>query len=497
MQYSQAPEPFNVKVMDVEQYIQVNQLNPVTSLSIYEPSSTTFNERGLFSEEIFGPVASEKRLYQLGYIELNCEIIAPVLFKNLMKLSSLYEEVFLGKTVVRFDPVLKNFVRYTQEDGAPVPDHVGTGFSYFLRYHPELEHAKSPSDERETRIQILDKYKDISIYRQYLVLPAGLRDLTPEEGRLVQDDVNSLYRQLLSYTMAIPKNSKSSLFDPVRVNIQLKAIEIYEYLENILTGKRGFIQGAYGRRRVAMGTRNVITASSYNTLTPDHPQAHQHNETKIGLFQTLRGLQPIVTHWVKNAFIRPVLGEGDTPEVALTDKISLKLKYVTLTAKELNRMTGVDAIENWSNKFANSHIRNQPISLETDTGESYYLCLIYDTYKEISIVRSIDDAKNMLGDKFNPKYLRPVTWGDVFYLCTANAAEGRHVFITRYPVTLDGSCYPSKIHLVTTSPGRVVYLRDLLSDTLTKQYPQYPIFSNFWDDAISPAADKLAGLGGD
>lgn len=491
LEYSSLNEPFNIRVMDVDAYIQNNNIPPVTSLAIDMPSSSEFHVKGLFSEEIFGAVGNPERLIQFGYIELNTTILAPIVYKNLIKLSKLYHEIMAGKAYAVFDDATKDFVRAYDTKANQNAD---TGYTFFMKHFPELEIPSSPSDARKTRINIIDKYRTIAQYRRILVLPAGLRDYTIDEnGVPVQDDINKLYRTLMGYAFGMPAtNTENPVYDTIRYNIQEKVMEIYTYIEDINTGKKGFLQGTYGSRRVALGTRNVITAGTYDTLTPDDPQTLQHNETKVGIFQTLKGLQPVVIHHFKEVFVDPILGDGSTTKIPLTDPKTYKLTMSDVSQKELDRFTSTEAIENWIRKFKNKNIRETPIKID-----GKYLIMVYDTGKEISLFRNIDDVKSALGFKPDMKNVRPVTWAEAFYLAATLASENRHVFITRYPVIGDTSTYPSKIHLVSTEPGRVVTFRDLLSNTLSRTFPNYPVLGNPYTDSVIVHSGRLGGLDGD
>lgn len=489
--------PFNIQVMDVDDFIRRKGLRQVQALNIKAPSSPTFHPEGLFSEEIFGQIGTPARLVTLGYVEINCGIIAPVMFKNLVKLSANYEEIMAGRMYATFDPVNKDFVPVTGDPEAV--EDADTGFSFFLSHFGDLEFTLTPSYVREGRIEVLDKYRDRGVYRRIPVLPAGLRDLEQDGGRLSQDDINKLYTALISLSFQIPPLSTSTLYDGVRYAIQKKVVEIYEYLENIQTGKKGFIQGGYGSRRIAGGTRNVITAADYAALTPDDPQAHRPDETKVGLFQTMKGMQPLVVHHFTTAFITPIFGTADTNVFPLVNMKTFDLEYTELDSQEILRFVGPDAVDTLINRMKNPEIRDRAILLTNTEGKRYALCLVYDQGDRISLFRSMSDLRAALGDEaaIDLSKIRPITWWEAFYMATYNAAHDKFCFITRYPVIEDGSCYPTRVHITTTAPARVVKLHDLLSGQDVRQYPQYPILGNAYCDTVVPHSSRLAGLGAD
>lgn len=489
----QTTTPFNVELLDVQRFIDNHGVRPIISLAIYEPSSSVYKSDGLFSEEIFGLRGSNERLITFGYIALNTRILQPVIYKNLIKLASLYEEIMSGASYAIFDEVNQNFRRCADPEHHP---EAGTGYSFFLTHLPDLVLTRNTSRQRSDRIDMIEKYRDRLFCTNFLVLPAGLRDLEEEQGTLTTDDINKLYQTLLSMSFAIPPGAISSIYDGLRFQIQKRTVEIYDYIENILTGKNGFIQGTWGHRNIALGTRNVITATSYATMTPNDPQTIQPDETKIGLFQTMKAIQPVVVHYVRAVFFDQIFGH-DTHLVPLTDPDTLTLTYRELSAQELNRFDNPAAIENWISRFRNIDVRNTPVTIIDRLGKMFYLLMVYDEGDQISLFRNIDDFRTVRGGEIDRKKIHPITWLELFYLATVNAARDKHVFITRYPVIQDESCYPTKIHLCTTIPSRTVTLRNTVTGEAILTYPEYPILGKPYLDSVQVGTSRLMGLGGD
>ena len=486
--------PFNVTLLDVNNFIRSHFVKQVTSLSIYSPSSNTFSETGLFSEEIFGNLGSTDRMITHGNIVPNTNILQPLIYKNVVKLAALYEEIISGSAYAIFDEETKNFIRCNDPENN---SSCGTGFTFFMSHFHKIEFERNESFTRSDRIKIIEKYKDILFCNKLLVLPAGLRDLEESQGTVTTDDINKLYQTLLSYSFSIPPGATSTIYDSVRYSIQKKFVEIYDYIDNILTGKRGFIQGTWGHRRVALGTRNVITAATYATMTPNDPQTIQPDETKLGLFQTMKALQPIVVHHVRTTFIEPIFGH-ESSLVPLIDPKTFELAYRELSDSEISKYQKPEAIEDWISKFQNLDIRNRPITIHCNEDErDYFLLMVYDDGDKISLFRSLNEFTKVSGRIIDKKKVRPLTWVEMFYMATFNAAENKHVFITRYPVIQDESCYPTKIHLCTTIPSRIVELVDIASNRVILNYPEYPILGKPFIDAVQVGTARLRGLGGD
>lgn len=488
-------KPFNVQIMDARRFVTENRCMPVTSFFIKEPSSQEFHKDGMFSETIFGQIGTEDRLFTFGYIALNTEVLNPFMFKQIVKLGALYDEIASGKAYAEWDPIRQDFKRY---DGDPAKNNAAqTGYAFFLEHYHEIKFSETPSDQRDARIMLVDKYRSLSLTDVVPILPAGLRDIEVEDGRMTQDDVNKLYISLLAQASSIPPGSKSYVYDNIRYSVQKKLVQIHEYFIDLLDDKRGFFQGSYGRRKIALGTRNVITAANYTMSDPDDKQALGPNETKVGLFQTMKAFTPLTIHHFKRAFSDPIFGSGDTYRVALTDPDTLELSYFDMNIDDITSYTSVEGIQKWINRFENTDVRELPMMTRDKSGKKLYVCLVYDDGDQISLCRSFTDLQRRIPDADKSK-LRCITWAEAFYLITFAAIQNKHMYVTRYPVTEDGSVYPSKIHLMTTDPGRVVKLFDLILEQDTIEYPQYPILGKKrYVDSMILDTSRLAGLGAD
>lgn len=490
-------DPVNLGIMNVDEFIFNNRVMPVTETLIMEPSTNLFHENGLYSETIFGQIGSPERMLRFGYIELNAQIFNPKIFKIIVQLGSLYKDIMSGSTYAIFDPVAKDFKRIVG-DPLDTPE-ADTGFSFFMKHFNELSFKTTASSRRDERIEVIQQYKDSALITRYLVEPAGLRDIVNDSsGRLVQDDINKLYTSLILYTRSIPKGSQSPLYDTVRYKIQCTAQEIFEYLENFLDGKRGFIQGSFARRKVAMGTRNVITAAPFLASSPEDPQLLKADEVMVGVYQTIKGLQPFTKYALNAIFINPIMKADVVAKVALTDAKTFKLTYTSIPASERDKWTSDEGVEKIINSFRNTDLRSKPVLIKDDEGKDYALMLVYDEGDEIALCRTIDDLNEKWPRPVDKSKLRPITYIEMFYLIAETISQGKHGMVTRYPVIEQGSSYVAKLHIVPTSPSRSVKVIDLLAPEFEPALiKQYPILGATYMDAMMLHPSKLGGLGAD
>ena len=140
-------DALNLSVMDVDTFITKNNIQEVTSPFIHVPSSPAFDPDGIFSESIFGAIASQMRLIRHGYISLNCHVFHPIIFQNLIAIKRFYGEIMSGKSYAKWDPEIKDFVRANEsEEGAD------TGYSFFLSHFNQINFSTNESLKRNDKV---------------------------------------------------------------------------------------------------------------------------------------------------------------------------------------------------------------------------------------------------------------------------------------------------------------------------------------------------------
>ena len=120
-------DPLNIALLDLDALIKAENLKEVTSEFIRESSSNRFHPEGLFSEEIFGEIASQKRQLTCGYIKLNCRVFHPVIFQNLKAIKRFYIEIMAGTSYAVWNPEEGDFEHALESER-----NAKTGMSFFL-----------------------------------------------------------------------------------------------------------------------------------------------------------------------------------------------------------------------------------------------------------------------------------------------------------------------------------------------------------------------------
>ena len=488
-------DPLKLRLMDVDEKIAREDILEVTSSFIRESSSTEFHQDGLFSEYIFGEIASPDRLSRHGFINLKTRVFHPRVFKIICKLKAFYKEVMSGRSYAIFDPTEKDFIKASEED--PKAD---TGYSFFISHFHKIEFKSTGSITRDTKIDVLKKFKDQIFITKYLVIPAGLRDVDIEDARNTSEEINKIYSGLLNMSRALPdEEDESPIFDVIKMGIQNKTVAVYEYIHNIISGKNGFLQRKYGARNIAMGTRNVISAANMSVKSAESNHMIKRGETQLPLFQGMKAFQPTIVFQLKTMFFSQVLSDG-AASVPLINPKTLDLQYVEVDAKIKDKFITSAGIGTQINTYRDKATRHLPVTVKGVDDVGYYLFLTYREGNKVFLVRSKSDLERLLEEnnlKFDKKKLYPLTRIEMFYMATYYATIDKHVLITRYPITGADSIYPSKVHLITTNPSDEVILVAPSDINAGLSLPHWPQRGKDGTDSTVLHPSMLAALGGD
>lgn len=479
--------PFNISLLRPTKQI-VSKLKPVTVLDSFAGSGSTFHPEGLFSIEIFGRIGSEARDVTFSYVDLRVQIFHPEIYLNLIRLKSLYAGIMSGKQFAIWDPEQKDFF--------PADNRLGeTGFAFFLRHWKEIVFKRTNSDERNLRIALIEKFKEEALMDKHLVMPAGLRDLEfKNNDQTSEDEINDLYRRLITISNTVTvldESVASAALNGPRWGLQHAAVEIYQLIKKMLSGKKGWLQGKWGRRRTVLGTRNVITAMDPSGDFVDATYALEVTDSWVGFAQTLRGALPLTLHALKTGWLSQVFYEN-AETATLVNPSTLKPEQVELTPEDIDLYVTRPGLERLINRFFERSNRNRPITIN-----GYYLGLIYIDDKSFKIFNDIDQ----LPAEMDRNNVHPLTLADLLFVSTYRHYKKLTGLITRYPVTGAGSTYPTFFKVRTTSNSTAKQeLGDdwgsLGSEYFTHAFPNRDP-NAVWQDAISPHIVRLGLLGAD
>lgn len=478
-------QPFNIGLYLPSGSKPVQNLRRISVMDIFSGMTKNFHPDGLFSTEIFGKVGDVRRSRVFGYIDLQISVFHPVYFRTLTDLKELYGGIMSGKEYAIYDHQTNDFIKSDPINGE-------TGFKFFLDNFETLKFTERNSAKRGARIKLVEKYKKNPLLDKWLVLPAGLRDyMTDDSGKPTEDEINGLYRKVISISNMIENTSvgtNEEFLNVGRYNLQVAVNSIYDYIEAILEGKGKLIQGKWGRRNIDNSTRNVITPYIQQVKSADDPQFVSSKQTVVGLYQFLRAVFPKAVHLVRNTYLDSVF-PGPNTASNLVDPKTLKGVSVHVDPGFYDDWMTTDGLEKQFHRFKVKELRNEAINVG-----GYYLGLMYngpdDTFR---FMNSIDE----LPEGLKKEDVHPITFAELFYLSVYKIAPEIPGTVTRYPITGFGSIYPSYIYLKSTIDGLVKTELDEQWNKTDVVAPEYPKMDDFFFDALSPASQHLGRLGGD
>lgn len=478
----------NFSIMDLSKE-KLQALKPVKVLDIYDGGSDNFHEDGLFSVSIFGRVGDASRDLRFSYIATGIDVLHPLVFRNVLKLKKFYSEIIKGNAYAVFDTKKNDFVVSDAIDGE-------TGYNFFLSYWDRLVFERNDSKQRSARIDFIEKYRHVSLTKNILVLPAGLRDIEIDpDGRDIEGEINEFYRRIISISNTLSSNTNvnSRITDSARLGIQNAFNSIYTYVIGLCRGKGGFILHKWARRKVFNSTRAVLTAQvpAVNKLSNvDYPSW---NNTVMGIAQLMKALLPVAVHKLMTFdLVTEAFPSGDSSAYLLNKK-TLKRESVNISNRVTDDWTVQKGVEGLFQTFMDHAVRGSEVEIE-----GHYLGLIYrGPDKTFKILYDIDEVENY--PWMDKRHVHPITWVEMIYLMGYKEWNTFPMVSSRYPITGSGSIYPSYVYVKTTVLSETRWNVDndgnkILADVAIV----YPILKNptFIDsEAVSPS--RLEGMGAD
>ena len=112
----------------------------------------------------------------------------------------------LGSMVVG---IIYGKIRAIFKNGEFIEDSSGsTGLYFFLKHWPDMKISDNDSDQRNAMIELNKRYAVKNyLTNNILILPAGMRDYTVKNNKPSEDEINNLYRSLLSASITLKNNS--------------------------------------------------------------------------------------------------------------------------------------------------------------------------------------------------------------------------------------------------------------------------------------------------
>ena len=487
--------PFNIELLNINNIDKNPIVRPIKVLDTFEGSTKNFHPDGLFSQEIFGKLGTAQRQYTFAYIDLKCEIFHPAIYRAILELKKMYGDIMAGKVYATWNEETKDLEKSDPISGS-------TGYHFFMTCFDKMVFKQNESIKREHNIKLIEKYRDKCKLTKYAVLPAGLRDYeVDEEGTPKKNEINSYYTRILSLTNLIEPSILKidpTALDATRNTLQVRVLDLYLYLENLLKGKKKFTLSKWATRKVYNGTRNVITPMISNTDELGADSAINFNQTVVGLYEYIKMYLPISMFHIRRLVGKALLGPNE--EAILINKKTLHKEMVKVSSDDYDKWMSDEGLEKTLTYFGTNEVRHDILEIN-----DHYMFLLYlPNDKYFKVIQDIDEIPDDWKNKFPDATIRPISFCELLYISMYKKAPKLPAFITRYPITSLGSINPSYCYLRSTviSEERYEIADDWKSISLDEDNEiikavSFPKPGINFVQALSPHPSRLSRMGAD
>ena len=441
---------------DIDQSIKVNDLKEVTSSRIYL-TENQFHPQGLFSEEIFGQTNNERE-YRCGYIKLPIHIFNPNIAKTIiMRSGGIIKKMAYGE--VRCD---------LTEEGLLVakPEGKYTGLVDLYNIWEKIDIKNVLTTRSQDNIDILTKIpKKLLFNDKILVCPPNMRQIGERNGRPVKSELNTAYMGILGLKSVTSHTTTGDNLYQVHVKFQNFAIQIYEYINKLISSKSGFFQSQLMAKTTTFAARNVISGPRYNTDNPE-----------IGIYHTGYPMHTIVTMF--DPFIKYQMKQFFSYS---------NIQQIHPNPEEINP-------EELGNIYDDEMINNLVTIYKKNPGARFRIMYL-----------DVENTKPIIFDGYDvkkqEKVTRPLTLTDAIFICCRRGVidAGKICYTIRYPMGDHyGAFFTYPVLLSTVSTTEMQWQGETFK-TYPVVDPSLPHMrvSTLFADTLTPSNSRLKAIGGD
>lgn len=246
-----------INIIDINGFLKDSVFQgPVVSSQIFINSKTyDFHPKGLYSEEIFGIDGSKERASNMSWIELNTNVIHPVLYD------------MLSKRIERnIDDIISGQFTYSIDDNGHLILNENGDIKGLTDLYNNINNVKfkddTDSEDRSKLINVL--YKSIKtrtfFMNKLLVISPNYRPISVNEdlNEIVVDEISKLYQRIITLSNQL-KSVSGILYNSLSYRMQSLLKELFELIRVKVSKKQGIIRNQMLGKRVDFSGRSVIS----------------------------------------------------------------------------------------------------------------------------------------------------------------------------------------------------------------------------------------------
>ena len=492
--------------LDVEKFIKMNELKPISNPVFFSRSGVPTTD-GLLSNEIFG-ISKDDRTQIFAYINLAGEtFMHPLAYKTWCRLDSNIKLCAYEMETFSLD----------EETGKLVKDPEGeTGIKFLKKIIKKVDFQKTNSMKREVKIDFIQKYRDKLFTENLIVIPAGYRDVnTDTDSRIGVGEINKLYDTIIRDTNALRESEDYglSLNGSLRGRIQDNLVAIYDWIvfgrfngvdaqASGLSRKLGLIRRAGMKKSFDWGSRLVICTQNLRVEDLDDLEVDL-DSMGLPLAALCANFFPYLLYnirqWFDNQFTNMKYSQGIIMDKSKKEVIDIELEDWRLTFSDERIKKEIDRfMHGSSNRFVPIEI---PLSKDSEKKLKDRKAYILFKGNKITSKDAVEKLQKneVINIESFPLETRPMTWCDIIYIALKEITKDKMTLITRFPVDSYWNQFPAKIKVLSTIKTEPI----IIDGTFYKEYPLIRVedmnkdtSSKFIDVAL-PNNVRLDSIGGD
>lgn len=467
-----------IEIFDTKEFVELNELQKVTSPIIFQRGGVP-DPDGLVSSRIFG-VNNNDRKHRFAYIDLGGYYFHPHVYKAFKRVFRNIERIVDGS---------KYYSITEKGELVEDPENGETGIEFIYNNWDKIKWERSldESSMRKERLDLLMKSPKNEIFTRYqIVIPLFYRDINTSDSSTENNPLNTLYqKQIRLVSMLNNKDMYTFTFNSTKYSMQSLMVEIYDTFKHKLERKNGMIRKYLMGKNVENTVRTVISCPLYHDNTPEDTPT-KFGEVNVPLSQICSLVAPFMQAWLKNFFEREFILNQETKIMLIQKGDSFEATQCKLYKPELY------FTEKYIDKLMNRFIydpesRFNPLEVPIDKDKTMPIGFTG---------KKMDPSGN---HELSTISTRPLTVMDLLYIAAVDCVKGKHVLITRYPVSDAYGLFVANCNVASTLRTDVVKI----NDTIYKHYPHIEIGLRPAEvpircvDSTQFSNSYLAGLGGD
>lgn len=453
----------SINPLDIEKFIKVNELKEVTNPIFFSANSVPTSD-GLLSNEIFG-ITMNSRSNVFAYINLGGKyFIHPMIY-------AIWKKV--DRNIVKCVHSVSNF-RLSNEGYLEENEDGETGIDFLRKNISKIHFKQSDSFVRKANIAFLEKFKNITFIKNYLVIPAYYRDVSTDGSRVGVGDINKLYQYLLMACNSLREMDQLGIttYDATVGRIQDLLLEIYDYFTKGevqgkttgagIAGKFGILQHGVQSKTTDYSSRLVISAPNLKVESMDDLLTDV-DHVALPLASAITNFYPFVLAYVRQFFMNeynnnPIRNAySSSTNTKESKKVKLKDYRISFSDDVLK-----EEIDRFIHGIAN---RFRPIELPTEDPK---YPVVYINFKgRHATEEEVTNDLEKEDDNRVPITERVMTWCDLLYMAAIEVTADKMVLITRYPIDSCYNQFPCGINVSSTIKTEPM----VINHKLYKHYP--------------------------